>query len=123
MQEAAARRQLKLAEMVSSVNFSPRPNEKRTAQSRLTKKSGMVNYSMTELNKPVRRRTRRRYSVLYIGDRKARQIVVELQPGDVLEFRELGRRGRWQLAIDSAFRYAVRMRALAECAQRRRLRI
>lgn len=48
---------------------------------------------MTELNKPVRRRTRRRYSVLYVGDRKARQIVVELQPGDMLEFRELGRRG------------------------------
>jgi hypothetical protein len=57
--------------------------------------------------------------VLYVGERKARQIVVELQPGDVLEFRESGRRDRWQLAIDSAFRYAVRMKALAD---RQRLR-
>lgn len=75
---------------------------------------------MTELNKPVRRRTRFSYNVLYHGAHKARRIVVELQANDVLSFRELGRRTHWQLPIDSAFRYAVRLSALAEAAARRR---
>lgn len=76
----------------------------------------MVNYRMTELNKPVRRRTRSAYALLYYN--KARRIVVELTPGDLLTFRELGRRCRWQLPIESAFRYAVRIQA--QSAQKRR---
>lgn len=74
---------------------------------------------MTELNKPVRRKTRSTYNVLYCGGRKARAIVVELRPGDVLEFRELGRRIRWQLPIETAFRYALRRTAQAAIAARR----
>ncbi len=77
--------------------------------------SGLVNYGMTELNKPVRRRTRSAYSLLYIN--QARKIVVELTPGDLLTFRELGRRARWHLPIESAFRIAVHRTAAA--AQKR----
>lgn len=74
---------------------------------------------MTELHKPIRRRTRRSYNVLYCSGNKARAIVVTLAPGDLLEFRESGRRTSWQLPIDSAFRYAVRLRALSEAAETR----
>lgn len=73
---------------------------------------------MTKLDKPVRRRTRSAYNVLYCGGNKAREIVVAILPGDVLEFRESGRRGRWYLAIDTAFRYAVRVKAFTEAAEK-----
>jgi hypothetical protein len=43
---------------------------------------------MTSLTKPVRRKTRRSYAVLYVND--ARPIVVSLEPGDVITFREAG---------------------------------
>lgn len=72
---------------------------------------------MTATNKTVQRVTTGTYSVLY---RHARPIVVRICPGDVLEFREKGRRGRWLLAIDTAFKQAVRLQALAELAERRR---
>ena len=72
---------------------------------------------MTKMHKPVSRVTREAYSVLYV---KARPIVVTLLPGDVLEFRESGRRGRWHLAVDSAFKYAVRLKAFADAAEKRR---
>ena len=61
---------------------------------------------MTVLNKPVARLTRGAYSVLY---RKPRQIVCALVPGDLLEFREKGRRAKWALPIDEAFLSAVRL--------------
>lgn len=61
---------------------------------------------MTTLTKVIRRRTRHAYKVLYAG--AARPIVVSLEPGDVICFRESGRRHRWTLAIDRAFRQAVR---------------
>lgn len=61
---------------------------------------------MTTLTRIVRRKTRYSYSVLYVG--AARPIVVSLEPGDVIAFREAGRRHRWTLAIDRAFRQAVR---------------
>jgi hypothetical protein len=61
---------------------------------------------MTRLEKPVRRKTRWTYSVLYTGD--SRPIVVSLEPGDVISFRELGRRASWSLPIDRLFRQAVR---------------
>lgn len=74
---------------------------------------------MTEINKPVSRKTRQPYAVLYA---KARPIVVTIKPGDVLEFREHGRRSRWLLSIDTAFKYAVRLAALHEAAEKRRKR-
>lgn len=74
---------------------------------------------MTELNRIVRRRTRETYNVLYSSARHSRQIVIELKPGDVLEFRELGRRIRFALPIEDAFRIAVRRQAQRELARRR----
>lgn len=70
-----------------------------------------------EIKKPVSRRTRQAYSTLYV---KARPVVVTILPGDVLEFREHGRRQRWVLAIDTAFKYAVRLKAFQDGAQKRR---
>ena len=64
---------------------------------------------MTTLNHPVRRKTQRAYNVLYHAAKNARPVVVSLLPGDVLEFREHGRRGRWLLSVDTAFRYALRL--------------
>jgi len=71
---------------------------------------------MTTIAKPVSRRTARPYSVLYA---KARPIVVTILPGDVLQFREAGRRAHWHLAIETAFRYAVRLKAFADAAERK----
>ena len=61
---------------------------------------------MTTLERPVRRKTRWTYSVLYTGESRA--IVVSLEPGDVITFRELGRRASWSLPVDRMFRQAVR---------------
>lgn len=61
---------------------------------------------MTSLTKAVRRKTRRAYAVLYVND--PRPIVVSLEPGDVITFREAGRRQAWSLPIDRMFRQAVR---------------
>lgn len=73
---------------------------------------------MTSFN-GVQRVTGREFSVLYT---KPRKIVVRLVPGDVIEFREHGRRGRWLLAADTAFKYAVRLAAFAEAVENRRKR-
>jgi hypothetical protein len=66
---------------------------------------------MTSLTKAVRRKTRRTYSVLYVNE--ARPIVVSLEPGDVITFREAGRRHVWSVSIDRTFRLAVREEAQA----------
>lgn len=66
---------------------------------------------MTSLTKAVRRKTRSSYSVLYAGE--LRPIVVSLEPGDVITFREAGRRHVWSLPIDRMFRQAVREAAQA----------
>lgn len=71
---------------------------------------------MTPLHKPVRRKTVARYKTLYS---EPRQIVITLAPGDVLEFREIGRRGVFPLPISRAFLYAVRLQA--ETAASRKL--
>lgn len=71
---------------------------------------------MTRIHKPTSRATVRSYAVLY---QKARPIVVTLLPGDVIEFRELKRRCRWLLAVDTAFKYAVRLQAFADAAKAR----
>ena len=72
---------------------------------------------MTTLTKPISRRTRHSYSTLY---RKARPVVVTLLPGDIIEFRESGRRCRWHLAVDTAFKYAVRLKAFFDAAEKRK---
>jgi hypothetical protein len=77
---------------------------------------------MTTIDRPVKRRTNNRYNVLYCSAAKARPIVVSILPGDVLEFREHGRRMRWYLAIDSAFKYAVRAKAAADVAAKKKAR-
>ena len=73
---------------------------------------------MIEFNN-VTRRSRQLYCTLYAGARNARSIVVSLREGDLLEFRELGRRGRWHLPVDAAFRYAIRLAALAQARERK----
>lgn len=72
---------------------------------------------MTSLTKAVRRVTRRTYTVLYTGE--ARPIVVSLEPGDVITFREAGRRQTWLLPIDRMFRQAVREAAQAQRKERK----
>lgn len=59
---------------------------------------------MTNLNHPVRRRTRDAYPVLRP---KPERIVVTLFPGDTLIFRCERRRQEWYLPIAAAFRAAV----------------
>jgi hypothetical protein len=72
---------------------------------------------MTPLEKPVSRKTVSAYRVLY---QKPRPVVVTLCPGEErLEFRELGRRARFPLPIDIAFKYAVRLKATADAVERR----
>jgi len=75
---------------------------------------------MTSLTKAVRRVTRRTYTVLYTGE--ARPIVVSLEPGDVITFREAGRRQTWSLPIDRMFRQAVREAAQAQRRERKERR-
>jgi hypothetical protein len=72
---------------------------------------------MTPLTKPVRRITRHPYTVLYTSE--ARPIVVSLEPGDVITFREAGRRQMWSLPIDRMFRQAVRESVHAERKERK----
>lgn len=79
---------------------------------------------MTELNKAVSRVTRGAFQILRQGD--YRPIVVTLGVGDVLEFREKGRRGVWSISIDAAFRYAIQAKVradLRESGQYRKPRI
>lgn len=75
---------------------------------------------MTTTDRTVRRRTRHKYNVLFNGSKKARTVVCSIIPGDVLEFRESGRRARFTLAIDTAFKYAVRLAAFAAAAEKAR---
>ena len=63
---------------------------------------------MTRLRRRVARATEKSYNVLYASQAKARAIVVELVPGDKIEFRELRGRQRWVLNISHAFRFAVK---------------
>ena len=71
---------------------------------------------MTPLTKAVRRVTRHAYTVLYTCE--ARRIVASLEPGDVITFREAGRRQTWSQPIDRMFRQAVRETAQAQKRKR-----
>jgi hypothetical protein len=67
---------------------------------------------MTATDKPVQRVTRDPYMVLFPTCRKkARQIVVRIDAGDILRFREKGRRAWYDLPIDEAFGLAVKCSA------------
>ena len=63
---------------------------------------------MTDLRKPVKRRT--------VAPHRGRRIVVSLLPGDVLGFREERTRREYLLTIAGGFEYAVRL----EVERRRR---
>ena len=67
---------------------------------------------MTTTSKPVQRCTELPYSVLYPGRRrKARAIVVRIEKGDILRFREKGRRQWFDLPIETAASIAVQASA------------
>lgn len=70
---------------------------------------------MTDLTRRVKRRT--------VGSHRGRRIVVSLQPGDVLGFREERTRREYLLSIESAYIYAVKLEVIrrrAEKAEKRR---
>jgi len=73
---------------------------------------------MTSLTKPVHRVTRGAYRVLYSAPR---EVVVSLLEGDLLGFREKGRKQVFTLPVDVAFRISVRNEANRQ-AQEKRLR-
>ena len=67
---------------------------------------------MTATDKPVQRVTRDTYMVLFPTCRKkARKVVVRIDQGDLLRFREKGRRSWYDLPIDEAFGLAVKCSA------------
>ncbi len=64
---------------------------------------------MTATDKPVQRVSVRSYDVLFPRNaKKARRIVVRIDTGDILRFREAGRRQWYDLPIDQAMRLAVK---------------
>lgn len=77
---------------------------------------------MTTTDKPVKRVTRGKYNVLFPSARKARAIVTRIGLGDVLYFREAGRREWFALNIDTAFRQAVRNKAFAAAVEKAKLK-
>ena len=72
--------------------------------------------SASNITRAVRRRTRGTLAD-YGPDR--RQIVVAIEPGDVLSFRLLGTRRTYLLSIDTAMRYAIRLKVEADRAAKR----
>ena len=64
---------------------------------------------MTATDRPVQRATVRKYDVLFPRNaKKARRSVVRIDTGDILRFREHGRRQWYDLPIDQAMRLAVK---------------
>lgn len=67
---------------------------------------------MTATDKPVQRVTRDAYMVLFPNCRKkARPVVTAIGPGDILRFRERGRRQWFDLPIEAGFGVAVKCAA------------
>jgi len=56
---------------------------------------------MTELERVVRRRTKR------VFDHHGRRIIVQLEPGDILAMKEERRKGWVRIAIPSLYAYVV----------------
>jgi UDP-3-O-acyl-N-acetylglucosamine deacetylase len=69
---------------------------------------------MTDLKKPVRRRT--------IGLHRGRRIMVSLEPGDVLCLRQERCRQVEYLSIPALYDYAVKARVIAERAAKKKAR-
>ena len=67
---------------------------------------------MTDLRKPVRRRT--------IGLHRGRRIMVSLEPGDMLALRMERCRQTEYVPLAAIYDYAVKARVLAERNQRRK---
>jgi len=64
---------------------------------------------MTTTDKPVQRRTVKAYDVLFPHqEKKRRPIVCRIDLGDIIRFREAGRRQWYDLTIPAAFRMAVK---------------
>jgi hypothetical protein len=59
---------------------------------------------MTSTEKSVRRVTTGEYRTVFS---KTRRVVVKIGPGDILEFRELGRRTRLVLDISDVLNFAT----------------
>ena len=71
---------------------------------------------MTDLRKPVRRRT------VEPCETVRRRLVVALSPGDVIAFREAGRRRWYSAPIARVFVTVARWNVEAERAERRKAR-
>ena len=76
--------------------------------------------NMTRLEKQVSRKTKFTYKVLY---NQPREIIVSLTPGDVIEFREAGRKQRFSVEIHRVFSYAVRLHAESERSKKKAIKI
>lgn len=74
---------------------------------------------MTTLTKPIHRKTRGAYSTLYA---RPRQIVISLLPGDLIQFREAGRRQRYQVPVDAMFTQVVRLSVAQQLAEKKKAR-
>ncbi len=70
---------------------------------------------MTDLNKPVRRRT----STSVRDGGRPRRIVVTLYPGDYLGLRQEGTRREETIALEAIYSAAVKARVLRERAEKR----
>jgi len=66
----------------------------------------------TITDKSVFRVTRAAYTVLHHS--KYRQIVLGIEPGDLVTCREKGRRKRWSITADDLFHFLVRKQAEAD---------
>ena len=70
---------------------------------------------MTLLNKPVRRETRCTFE-------QHRPIIVTLEPGDVIAFRQKGCRKTWKTTLGACFHMAVKAEVRAEQAAKAQAR-
>ncbi len=67
---------------------------------------------MTATDRPVQRVTVKEFMVLFPNNRKkARRIVARIDSGDIIRFREAGRRQWYDLPIEDAFSIAVKCSA------------
>ena len=69
---------------------------------------------MTDLKKPVRRRT--------IGLHRGRRIMVSLEPGDLLGFRQERRRQTEYVSIAAIYDFAIKIRVAHDRVQKRKAR-
>ena len=77
---------------------------------------------MTTTDKPVQRVTRGKFNVLFASSMKARAIVTRIGLGDVLYFREQGRREWFPLNIETAFKRAVANKAFRDAIENAELK-